>query len=195
MTTHTASCRCGQLSATRPAIRFAFPSAIALPARSAPAAPFRRRRAGRQSASKSKANRAVGQNADSGQTHYLQLLPGLRVRRFITATAISRTWSRFRSARSTIPISRPGLFGVGTAQARLGRYPRRRRRAHRLRSAAPRVAIDAQEIAAHQLLEPRLAPAALLQGRRRSGGSGRRCCSRRPSARRRGPRPARRCRP
>ena len=30
-----------------------------------------------------------------------------------------------------------------------------------LSSAAPRLAIDAEEIAAHQLLEPRLAPAAL----------------------------------
>ena len=50
--------------------------------------------------------------------------------------------------------------------------------------------IDAQEIAAHQLLQPRLAPAALLEVARRTAGSGRRCYSPRPSDRRRPPRPA-----
>ena len=190
MTTHTASCRCGQLHATTTGEPVRVSVCHCLDCKKRRAAPSRCRRAGRPIKSRIEGHsKSFVKVADSGNRATFHFCPDCGSTCIMRSTASSTRLVAIPLGAFDDPLLRqPGLFGVGRTQARLGRHHRREHRAPGLIS-RPRRRVDAQEIAAHQLLQPRLAPAALRRSRR-SGGSGRRCYSPRPADRRRRPRPA-----
>ena len=186
---HTASCRCGQLSATVTGepVRVSVCHCLNCKKRSGSAFTVQARWPSDQVRIEG-GSKTFGKVADSGNRATFHFcancgsdvyyeIDGKFDDKFNGLIAIPG-----RIRRSVRPAA--SLFRMGKAQERLARDRRRRRRTHRLRLSRPRRRDRRAENSRPSASRAAPVTSRVSANRWRSGGSGRRCYSRRPSARR-----------